>query len=63
MSKTKIQRYGIGFQILKFSYRDNKNNVGFKSAYAPLTIGYRKGKLTFLIKRVAPTPKPLKKDV
>ena len=52
MSKTVIKKYGIGFQIIRFHYRNEKENIGFKSARALVTIGYRKGKFTFRIKKL-----------
>lgn len=51
MSKTTIKRWGIGVQVQRFHYRDDKNNVGFKSAFAPITIGYRRGKFVFSIRK------------
>lgn len=51
MSKTIFKRYGLGLQIQRVHYRDEKLNSGFKSAYAPLTIGYRQGKFTFKVRR------------
>lgn len=51
MSKTIIKRFGFGFQIMRMHFRDEKRNLGFKSAYAPVTIGYRKGHLVFRIKK------------
>lgn len=49
MSKTVFKKFGIGFQIMRFHYRNERSNIGFKSAYAPLTVGYRKGKFVFNI--------------
>ena len=51
MTNTVVKKYGIGFQIIRFHYRNEKENIGFKSACAPVTIGYRKGKFTFRIKK------------
>lgn len=51
MSKTTIKKFGIGFQIQRFHYRDEKRNIGFASAYAPVTIGYKQGKFVLKIKK------------
>lgn len=51
MSKTIIKRFGIGFQIMRVHYRDEKRNIGFKSAYAPVTIGYCKGRFVLRVKK------------
>lgn len=49
MSKTIVKRFGVGFQVTRWHYRDEKNNIGFKSCYAPITVGYRKGRFVFNI--------------
>lgn len=51
MAKTIFKKWGIGFQIQRMHYRDEKNNIGFSSAYAPVTIGLKSGKFMFSIRK------------
>lgn len=46
--KYKVQKFGIGFQVMAFGYQPGRPIM--QHAYAPLTIGYRKGKFTLRLK-------------